>query len=65
MKLIGRYTFEVLQRTLQGFFGFYKSQDTWILELFSLRVAITPHDRIEIYVLQDQSYIKIGKFDID
>lgn len=69
MRLIGKYSFETLQRVLQGFFSFYKSQDLYILELFSLRVVLKPVDAepgyCEFYVLQNQgtdnSYKRIGK----
>lgn len=69
MRLIGKYSFETLQRVLQGFFSFYKSQDLYILELFSLRVVLKPADAepgyCEFYVLQNQGadngYKRIGK----
>lgn len=60
MRLIGKYTFEALQRTLQGIFAFYTSQDVYILELFTLRVVIKPDEYAELYVLNKQDYIKIG-----
>lgn len=60
MRLIGKYSFETLQRVLQGIFGFYTSQDVYILELFTLRVVIKPDEYVEIYVLRNQDYIKIG-----
>lgn len=60
MRLIGKYAFETLQRALQGIFGFYTSQDVYILELFTLRMVIKPDEYVELYVLNKQEYIKIG-----
>lgn len=60
MRLIGKYTFETLQRALQGVFAFYTSQDVYILELFTLRMVIKPDEYVELYVLNKQEYIKIG-----
>lgn len=60
MRLIGKYTFETLQRALQGIFAFYTSQDVYILELFTLRMVIKPDEYVELYVLNKQDYIKIG-----
>lgn len=60
MRLIGKYTFETLQRALQGIFAFYTSQDVYILELFTLRMVIKPDEYAELYALNKQEYIKIG-----
>lgn len=65
MRLIGKYTFETLQRVLQGVFAFYKSQDVFILELFTIRFVIAPNDYVDIYVLQNDAYTKIGKITLE
>lgn len=60
MRLFGKYSFETLQRALQGIFAFYQTQDLYILELFTLRAAIKPEEYVELYVLIKQEYTKIG-----
>lgn len=65
MRLIGKYTFEVLQRCLQGVFAFYKSNDLFILELFTARFVFAPNEYVEIYVLIGQTYTKIGKVNLE
>lgn len=64
MRLIGKYTFETLQRALQGVFAFYTSQDVYILELFTLRMVIKPDEYVELYVLSKQEYTKIGTIEL-
>ena len=64
MRLIGRYTFETLQKVIQGVFGFSKKDNNYILELFSIRFVIVPNADVTIYVRNDQDYIKIGTFEL-
>ena len=64
MRLIGRYTFETLQKVIQGVFGFSKKDNNYILELFSIRFVIVPNVDVTIYVRNNQDYIKIGTFEL-
>lgn len=64
MRLIGRYTFETLQKVIQGVFGFSKKDNNYILELFSIRFVIVPNVVVTIYVRNNQDYIKIGTFEL-
>ena len=64
MRLIGRYTFETLQKGIQGVFGFSKKDNNYILELFSIRFVIVPNVVVTIYVRNNQDYIKIGTFEL-
>lgn len=60
MRLVGQYTFESLRKAIQGVFGFYKQNDDYILEVFSMRVVITPNASISLYIRNDRDYTKIG-----
>lgn len=64
MRLIGRYTFETLQKVIQGVFGFSKKDNNYILELFSIRFVIVPNVDVTIYVRNNQDYIRIGTFEL-
>ena len=64
MRLVGQYTFEALRKAIQGVFGFYKKDNDYILELFSLRIVITPSTSVVLYVRNDKDYIKIGTFEL-
>ena len=64
MRLIGRYTFETLQKAIQGVFGFSKKDNNYILELFSIRFVIVPNVDVTIYVRNNQDYIRIGTFEL-
>ena len=64
MRLIGRYTFEALQKVIQGVFGFSKKDNNYILELFSIRFVIVPNVDVTIYVRNNQDYIRIGTFEL-
>ena len=64
MRLIGRYTFETLQKVIQGVFGFSKKDNNYILELFSIRFVIVPNVVVTIYVRNNQDYIRIGTFEL-
>lgn len=64
MRLVGQYTFEALRKAIQGVFGFYKKDNDYILELFSLRIVITPNVCAILYIRNDQAYIKIGTFEL-
>ena len=64
MRLIGRYTFETLQKVIQGVFGFSKKDNSYILELFSIKFVIVPNVVVTIYVRNNQDYIRIGTFEL-
>ena len=64
MRLVGQYTFEALRKAIQGVFGSYKKDNDYILELFSLRIVITPNVCVVLYIRNDQDYIKIGTFEL-
>lgn len=62
MRLVGPYTFETLRKAIQGVFGFYKQDNDYILEVFSIRIVITPNTSIVLYIRNDKDYTKIGTF---
>ena len=64
MRLIGRYTFEALQKAIQGVFAFSKKDGDYILELFAIKFVITPSVSVTIYVRNSQDYIEIGTFEL-
>lgn len=65
MRLIGRYTFEALQKAIQGVFGFSKKDNDYVLELFAIKFVITPNVSVTIYVRNSQDYIEIGTFKLN
>lgn len=64
MRLVGQYTFETLRKAIQGVFGFYRKDNDYILELFSIRIVVTPNICVVLYIRNDQDYIKIGTFEL-
>lgn len=64
MRLVGQYTFEALRKAIQGVFGFYKKDNDYYLELFSLRIVIVPNVRVVLYIRNDQDYTEIGTFEL-
>lgn len=62
MRLVGQYTFEALRKAIQGVFGFYKQDNNYYLELFSIRVVITPNICVTLYIRNNQEYTQIGTF---
>lgn len=64
MRLVGQYTFETLRKAIQGVFGFYKQDNNYILEMFSIRAVIVPNTLIILYIRNDQDYTKIGTFEL-
>lgn len=64
MRLVGQYTFEALRKAIQGVFGFYKQDDDYYLELFSIRAVIIPNVSVILYIRNDKDYTKIGTFDL-
>lgn len=64
MRLVGQYTFEALRKAIQGVFGFYKKDNDYYLELFSIRIVIVPKVRIVLYIRNDQDYTEIGTFEL-
>ena len=64
MRLVGQYTFEALRKAIQGVFGFYKKDNDYILELFSIHVVIVPKVMVILYIRNDQGYTEIGTFDL-
>lgn len=64
MRLVGQYTFEALRKAIQGVFGFYKKDNDYYLELFSVRMVIVPKVRVVLYIRNDQDYTEIGTFEL-
>lgn len=64
MRLVGQYTFEALRKAIQGVFGFYKKDNDYYLELFSIRIVIVPKVRVVLYIRNDQDYTEIGTFEL-
>ena len=64
MRLVGQYTFEALRKAIQGVFGFYKKDNDYYLELFSLRIVIVQNVCVVLYVRNDKDYTKIGTFEL-
>lgn len=64
MRLVGQYTFEALRKAIQGVFGFYKKDNDYYLELFSIRMVIVPKVCVVLYIRNDQDYTEIGTFEL-
>ena len=64
MRLVGQYTFEALRKAIQGVFGFYKKDNDYYLELFSIHIVIVPKVCVVLYIRNDQDYTEIGTFEL-
>lgn len=53
MQLFGKYSYERLVNTLQGYFMFkyLKDEDLYILNLFMLQFRIKPETYLDIYLI--------------
>lgn len=63
MRLLGKYAFDRLRDAFQGVFECYRTNDTWVLELWQIRFVIVPNTYVEIFLNQGENkpYKSFGK----
>ena len=62
MRLLGKYSFDLMRETFQGVFGFSQAGSAFIIDLWQLRFSSIPQTIIKIEVRgAGDKYIQIGQ----